>query len=78
MTYLDDICKIGKGESTCRYLVMNTLLMGMQCAKFTDMAAALDARVAAGTLMARGNNCHGFIGKNGEPGPIPESMKGTT
>lgn len=47
---------MGKGADTCRYLVMEAKFA---CAKRSAMKPMLDARVAAGTMSAQGDNCPG-------------------
>lgn len=59
--YVWDVCRPGAGADTCRYLVGDIIGgAGLHCAKFQpQLAARLDARVAAGTFIARGDNCPG-------------------
>lgn len=58
LAYLKTICKIGQGVKCCRYVVAGT--EGIECAKKTSLAAVLDARVAADSIVAQGDNCGGF------------------
>lgn len=57
MEYIRTVCKIGKGESCCRYLMIGA--GGFQCAKFTSLKAVLDARTNAKSMVAQGDNCGG-------------------
>lgn len=50
------VCKPGTAEC-CRYLTMAP--DGWSCEKFTGLKNILDARVAAGTIRAVGDNCPG-------------------
>lgn len=56
-THLMAVCKFGSGEACCRYLVMGK---HFACAKLTSMAATIEARIAAGTFAAKGDNCDGL------------------
>lgn len=56
-SWTETVCKIGHGAQCCRYLTMSA--RGWCCEKNTDLAAVIDARVAAGTFTARGDNCDG-------------------
>lgn len=51
------VCKMGQGHDCCRYLVVST---DFACAKMTTLKATIDARAAAGTMTARGDNCPGL------------------
>ena len=54
-SHVKDICKIGQGYDTCRYLMMG---ITWQCAKLdSSMKATLDAR--GDSMNARGDNCPG-------------------
>ena len=55
--YAKNTCKRGKGAECCRYLTMGRC--GWSCAKHSELAMMLDARVTSGTMTARGNNCEG-------------------
>ena len=58
--YMKEICKIGQGAHCCRYLICGS--KGFECAKLhQDLMAALDMRVASGTMTARGDNCEGKL-----------------
>ncbi len=57
--HLHTICRIGKGEDTCRYLVGSK--DGLHCAKLVEhVAAAINHRVGTGRMKAQGNNCGGY------------------
>jgi hypothetical protein len=55
-----DVCKIGKGAQCCRYLAVGQ--QGFICLKFTSNKSYLDARVAANSMRAHGDNCEGQKG----------------
>jgi hypothetical protein len=72
MDYVKGVCKIGEGAACCRYLLMGT--QGFECGKHQtwqvkslagdgaeNVKALMDARVAAGTMVAQGDNCDGFL-----------------
>lgn len=44
-------------------MVMTMVPSGWSCEKGTDMGRHLDARVAAGTMVARGDNCEGLASR---------------
>lgn len=53
--HVKEVCKIGQGHDTCRYLMMGRT---WQCAKLDpSMKATLDAR--GDTMSAQGDNCPG-------------------
>jgi|GEM_PF-2311040 len=55
--HVTDVCRIGKGSACCRYLVMRERFA---CAKDDpSLRVTIDARFAAGTLNAQGDNCSG-------------------
>lgn len=54
---LKTLCRIGEGAACCRYLAADA--GGMECLKHTRLRATVDARVAAGTFTAQGDNCPG-------------------
>ena len=57
-THIDQVCKMGQGEATCRYMYLDGT--GMHCGKVEPaMQAMLDQRVAAGAMLAVGDNCEG-------------------
>lgn len=55
--HVSDVCKIGKGAETCRYLAVGA--DGWSCEKLTPLKAYLDKRVEAGTIRAQADNCDG-------------------
>ncbi len=56
-----NVCQPGQGEKTCRYLTAGGRPL-WYCAKASSLKAALDERVAKGTMKARGDNCGGLLG----------------
>ena len=58
LAHLENTCKPGKGQATCRYICQGP--KGMVCAKHTPMRPHLDKYAAGGTLTARGDNCTGM------------------
>lgn len=54
-----EICKLGQGEKTCRYLVVGE--KGFKCGKYNFVRGAIDERSEAGTMNAKGNNCEGIV-----------------
>ncbi len=58
-THLKEVCQPGTTEC-CRYLTMGR--NGFSCEKHTpEINKLLDARVAAGTIRATGDNCGGRL-----------------
>lgn len=57
------ICKPGSA-ATCRYLAMDAA--GWACVKHHAAATVINARVAAGTMNARGDNCPGLTEQDQE------------
>lgn len=57
-TYVERCCKRGMGAECCRYLALGR--QGWACLKHTTFKAGLDARVAADTILAQGDNCDGL------------------
>lgn len=55
--YVNDVCLIGKGAQTCRYLAVAD--DGWSCLKRTALKEYLDRRVAEGKMIARADNCSG-------------------
>ena len=55
--YVENICKIGQQEKTCRYLLMGP--HGWCCGKLSHLKEYFDQRVANGAMLARGDNCEG-------------------
>ena len=57
--HIKDVCRIGQGAACCRYLTMSPA--GWSCEKLhPEGKALLDARVAAGNMNARADNCEGL------------------
>lgn len=54
--YVKAVCQPGTHQC-CRYLTMSPT--GWNCEKNTQLGRQLDARVAAGTMRATGDNCEG-------------------
>jgi len=60
-THVTTVCRIGQGHACCRYLGAGP--SGLECFKLNGpLRDALDARVAVGTMVARGDNCEGRDG----------------
>lgn len=60
-----DVCKIGQGSGTCRYITMSS--SGWECGKLTPwIRALLDERVESNTIRAKGDNCDGVAQLNEE------------
>lgn len=57
--HLAEYCQPGHGATTCRYLGVGP--GGWTCLKLTSFKMLLDARVTAGTISARGDNCAGRL-----------------
>jgi hypothetical protein len=52
------LCRVGTGSPCCRYLAGDA--QGFKCLKLDPGAKThIDARVAAGTFNAKGDNCPG-------------------
>lgn len=57
-SHAKEICKLGKGDECCAYLVMGR--GGFECAKGTGMEKFIELRLAEGTMNAKGDNCQGI------------------
>lgn len=57
-SYVRDTCKIGQGNSCCRYLVCGA--NGFECSKLTTMKETIDLRVDS--MTAKSDNCDGVAG----------------
>lgn len=58
MEWATQVCKLGQGAKCCRYLAVGK--GGFTCLKGEpNTAEYLDARVAAGTIHSRSDNCTG-------------------
>lgn len=56
--YPIDVCLMGRGPATCAYFSFG--LEGALCAKgMPDVRANIEARLADGSMTARGDNCSG-------------------
>ena len=55
---LNNICKIGKKEKTCRYVMLCSF--GYICAKSSPIATVLDKSVNENKMVAKGDNCEGL------------------
>lgn len=55
--YAKQVCKLGQGHETCRYLTMTG--GGYSCEKNGRMHDLLDYRAKTGRMGARGDNCEG-------------------
>lgn len=56
--HVKNVCKIGKGNACCRYLVVGP--KGLECVKhIQEMKEHLDEKVTGMTIVARGDNCDG-------------------
>jgi len=53
------VCLMGQGAACCRYLTIGA--QGWSCEKHSRMGRTLDARVAAKTMTAQGDNCEGRL-----------------
>lgn len=59
MEHVKAVCKIGAGEGKCcRYLIMGS--GGFECARHTELSAAIDERADSGQMNAKGKNCEGY------------------
>jgi hypothetical protein len=57
-TTIRTLCRPGQGQATCRYFVMTS--RGYECAKLSGWQRVIDAKCAAGTATAYGDNCPGI------------------
>jgi hypothetical protein len=55
--YAVEVCKLGQGHGTCRYLTMGR--NGWSCEKHGELRATIDFKVRMGMFTARGDNCPG-------------------
>lgn len=58
--HVKDVCKLGAGKATCRYLSMGP--NGFRCEKASSLRGYLDKRVEEGSMGAIGDNCEGTLG----------------
>lgn len=63
-SHVRDICKPGKGATTCRYLIRRTSPSGNRylCEKAGTYRKLIDEDVQRGVVIERGNNCRGILG----------------
>ena len=62
-----NLCKIGKGSETCKYLIFG--MGGFQCAKDnTENKKAIDDNWAEKPHVAQGDNCVGYVKFNKKKG----------
>lgn len=64
--HVQSTCKPGQGEETCAFLTMAPDV-GWQCAKGEWVESAIRARLFAGTMKSRGDNCAGWDAETGRP-----------
>lgn len=77
-TWVRSVCKVGQGHACCRYLTMAP--DGWSCEKLTATGRYLDSRVAAETIVARGDNCDGLASSTPEAdfeGTLEDMIRGT-
>ncbi len=56
--YIKEVCKLGKGEECCAYLVAGS--DGFECAKGTELVFGIEYRLAEGQMNAKGDGCQGI------------------
>lgn len=56
--HLKETCKFGQGGDTCAFLTMGS--GGFTCGKQDWVEPIIRARLAAGTMSAKGDNCDGW------------------
>lgn len=57
--YETSVCALGAGEATCAFLTFGGDLPEWRCAKSSEIEPLIRARLAEGTMAARGDNCSG-------------------
>lgn len=55
-----DVCKVGEGAETCRYLASCGKWLGWSCEKKSPLKRYIDRHVDMGEQSARGDNCKGL------------------
>ena len=60
---LKNICRIGEGHDTCRYIMRNQ--DNYVCVKNSIVQVSIDETVEKDGMVARGNNCKGLINQEG-------------
>lgn len=60
--HLETVCRIGQRAACCRYIVRELATTGpYECAKHVQvLREQIDRRHAAGSMVARGDNCEGL------------------
>jgi len=58
--HIDKVCCLGLGAETCAFLACGG--EGWCCTKNTDLETAIRIRIAAGTMVSKGDNCDGRTG----------------
>lgn len=54
--HLREVCKIGEGGETCRYIGLSD---GFTCLKHSSLKETLDSQVKRNAITAQGDNCDG-------------------
>ena len=59
LKHLDNVCKMGQGADTCRYIVADG--SGICCAKHDELLVEqISRRIEYNAFVARGDNCEGL------------------
>lgn len=53
------ICRFGKGPACCSFLVFDPSRGGFSCVKGSPLEMTIYARIASGTITAKGDGCDG-------------------
>lgn len=61
--YAVEVCKLGKGAETCRYLIVGA--GGFECGKDSEYQEAIDKNFERGGMVAIGDNCTGITNVTG-------------
>jgi hypothetical protein len=67
--HVRNVCRIGQGAACCAFLTMGN---GFECAKGTSVEPTIRARLFAGTIGAKGDNCDGCGCATTRPKETPE------
>lgn len=61
--HVENVCKIGQGEASCRYLSVESGSQGTRysCQKYGELREVIDNRATQGTMRSKGNNCGGMV-----------------
>ena len=63
--HVKNVCKMGLGEKTCRYMSMSGASYScLKVASNHNMAHMIEDRIREGTMNAQGNNCGGRYNPN--------------